>query len=446
MNASQSSGGSSASKLQTEFNALLVKYQQPAVKGGGFFGGQQAPQLPQIEPLAIDTLKLILEEAVRMQASDVHVEPLEQFLRVRFRLDGLLMELLRIPRALDMRLVSLLRVNCGLDPEQGIATGKPQDGRMAVTVDGEEADLRLSTFPTACGDKAVLRVIPRHKAIPKLEELGLRPAVLDALRHIIARPQGMILVSGPSGCGKSTTLYTMLQTLNQATRNIVTLEDPIELKIEGITQGAVQSRIGFTFSEGLRSILRQDPNVIMVGEIRDRETSEIAMSAALTGHLLFTTLHTNSALGAVARLLDMGLEPFLISSALTSVIAQRLARRLCTQCREPAAAQSQALALAEKVAQRSGFSIPQNFFKTLYRAKGCSACRQTGFNGRILLFELVQLSAALRQGILRKASIDEMRRTAAAEGMETIIMDGLHKVAAGLTTVEEVIRVAGVED
>ncbi|OGR84173.1 MAG: hypothetical protein A3J74_09210 [Elusimicrobia bacterium RIFCSPHIGHO2_02_FULL_57_9] len=276
--------------------------------------------------------------------------------------------------------------------------------------------------------------------------MGLRPAVLDALRHIIARPQGMILVSGPSGCGKSTTLYTMLQTLNQATRNIVTLEDPIELKIEGITQGAVQSRIGFTFSEGLRSILRQDPNVIMVGEIRDRETSEIAMSAALTGHLLFTTLHTNSALGAVARLLDMGLEPFLISSALTSVIAQRLARRLCTQCREPAAAQSQALALAEKVAQRSGFSIPQNFFKTLYRAKGCSACRQTGFNGRILLFELVQLSAALRQGILRKASIDEMRRTAAAEGMETIIMDGLHKVAAGLTTVEEVIRVAGVED
>lgn len=437
--------GNQVSGLQTQFNGLLAKFSQPAAKAG-FFGGQQAVKTPQIETLVIDTLKLILEEAVRMQASDVHVEPLENVLRVRFRLDGLLTEVLKIPRALDMRVVSLLRVNCGLDPEQGAATGKPQDGRMAVTVDGQEADLRLSTFPTSYGDKAVLRVIPRHKTIPKLEELGLRPGVLELLREIISRPQGMVIVSGPAGTGKSTTLYTMLQALNSPARNIVTLEDPIELKIEGITQGAVQSRIGLTFSEGLRSILRQDPNVIMVGEIRDRETAEIAMSAALTGHLLFTTLHTNSALGAVARLLDMGLEPFLISSALSAVFAQRLARRLCMQCREPVSGASPTLALAEKMALRSGVAVSANFFKSLYRSKGCPACRQTGYLGRMLLFEAVVLSSALRQQILRKAALDDMRKTAAAEGTETLLLDGFHKVAAGLTSIEELIRVAGVND
>ncbi|MDD5302626.1 MAG: ATPase, T2SS/T4P/T4SS family, partial [Elusimicrobia bacterium] len=268
--------------LQAEF-VDLVKKAKETTKGGMFGGGGKAK--PEDEKLVYDTVQRILKEAVKLRASDVHLEPLESSLRVRFRVDGILEEMLQIPSALNLRVVSHIRVMCGLDPERGIGTSKPEDARMSFAQEGVEVDLRLSTFPTTNGDKAVLRLIPRNSTVPAIDELGLAAKTTDALRAVITRPQGMFIVTGPTGSGKSTTLYTLLQLVNSPSRNIVTLEDPIEKKIPGINQGMIQTKAGFGFAEGLRAILRQDPNVIMVGEIRDLETAEIAVSASLTGHM-----------------------------------------------------------------------------------------------------------------------------------------------------------------
>ena len=436
--------GQRLSKLQKQFNALMEKAREKP--SWGFFGGGGGAKSPENEVLVVDVTQMVLREAMLSRASDIHLEPWADRLRVRFRIDGILEEVLDIPHALNIRLASHFRVMCGLDPEKGGGTGKPQDGRMVAAVDGNEADLRLATFPTAYGDKVVLRILPRRHKVPELEELGLRPVHVETVRQLIARPQGMIIVTGPSGSGKSTTLYTILHTLNAESRNIVTLEDPVEVNIPGITQGAIQPNIGFTFAGGLRAILRQDPNVIMVGESRDSETAEIAMRAALTGHLIFTTLHTNSALGAVTRLLDMGIEPFLIASAVTAVYAQRLARRLCGECREAYQPAAGELAQIEVLAQRAGIQVPADFLDSLHRSKGCPACRDTGFKGRVLLFEAALISAAMRPLILRKATMDEMHQEAVGGGMENLLCDGLHKVKAGLTTLDEVIRVVGAGD
>ncbi len=430
-------------RLQAEFDKLIAERDQKPK--AGFFGGS-SPKPKQDETFVPQVMQLILNEAVAIGASDIHLEPQKDHLRVRLRVDGILDEFLEVPHALDIRLVSYIRVACGLDPEKGVGMAKPEDGRMATVVGGKEADLRLSTFPTPHGDKAVLRVIPRTVTVPKLEELGLRPEGVRTLDELIRRPQGMIIVTGPTGSGKSTTLYTILQTLNEKSRNIVTLEDPIEKKIPGISQGLLAQKIGFTFSEGLRAILRQDPNIIMVGEIRDTETAEIALSAALTGHMLFTTLHTNSALGAVTRLLDMGLEPFLIASALTALCAQRLARKVCATCREPYEPPRSELAQLDELSKRSGAPIPPGARAKLWRGRGCADCRETGYAGRLLLFETVRLSPGLRQLILRKASVDEMREAALKEGAELLLTDGLKKAADGLTTLEELARVVGAED
>jgi type II secretory ATPase GspE/PulE/Tfp pilus assembly ATPase PilB-like protein len=256
----------------------------------------------------------------------------------------------------------------------------------------------------------------------------------------------MLVVTGPTGSGKSTTLYTTLMTLNETTRNIVTLEDPVEKKLPGISQGMIQPKVGFTFSSGLRAILRQDPNVIMVGEIRDVETAEIAMSAALTGHMLLTTLHTNSALGAVTRLLDMGLEPFLISSALTAVFAQRLARRLCEGCREAGEITAAERADVEELARRGGVKLGDLTGAKVYRPKGCSSCRDSGYRGRLLIFESVKLTPKLRELILAKGTLDEMKRVAVSEGAEMLLADGLKKAAMGLTSITEIARVVGADD
>ncbi|MEK7859665.1 MAG: GspE/PulE family protein [Elusimicrobiota bacterium] len=425
--------------LQRLFNELTDKMRP---KGKTGFFGATTPK-PEDDAFVHEAVALIMKEAMSLRASDIHLEPQEAALRVRFRIDGIMESVLEVPHALNIRVVSHICVTCGMDPEKGVGTGKPQDGRMAVNVEGQDADLRLSTFPTAYGDKAVLRIIPRKRQAPKLEELGLSPKVVETMNDLIHRPQGMIIVTGPTGSGKSTTLYTALQALNEPVRNIVTLEDPIELKIPGITQGFMNIKAGFTFSAGLRAILRQDPNVIMVGEIRDLETAEIAMSAALTGHMLFTTLHTNSALGAVTRLLDMGLEPFLISSALTAVFAQRLARRNCLECKEPHTASAAEKAEVEALARRGGVPLPAGFYQGLARSKGCKACRETGFTGRLLLSEIVTISTALRQLILRKAPMAEMREVALKEGAQTMLLDGLEKAAAGATTLGELVRVVG---
>ncbi|MBI5245620.1 MAG: type II/IV secretion system protein [Elusimicrobia bacterium] len=424
--------------LQPAFADLLAKA-KASKSGGGLFGGSKPK--PEEEKLVSDVVQMILRNAARLKASDVHMEPLEASLRVRFRVDGILEEVLQIPNIYNLRAVSHIRVMCGLDPERGIGTSRPEDGRMAFAQDGMEADLRLSTFPTSYGDKAVLRLIPRSTKVPPIDDLGLAQKTVDALRALTTRPQGMLIVTGPTGSGKSTTLYTLLQSINTPGRNIVTLEDPIEKKIPGINQGMIQPKAGFGFAEGLRAILRQDPNVIMVGEIRDLETAEIAVSASLTGHMIFTTLHTNSALGAITRLFDMELEPFLIASAVTAVSAQRLARRVCTACVQPYEATAEESAEIENRVLKAGIKFPQGLMQGLKRGAGCDACRGSGYQGRVLLFEFVAITPPLRQLILRKAAIDELRIASVKEGMEPMILDGFRKAGAGLTTIAEVFRV-----
>lgn len=429
--------------LQKGYLDIVAKHKDPGKSG--FFGGGAAAK-PAEERLVFDIVQYLMREAIKLKASDIHLEPLESRLRVRYRLDGILGEVLRVPHAQNVRIVSHIRVMCGLDPEKGVGTGKPEDGRMAVNVDGIEADLRLSTFPTPHGDKAVLRIIPRTTNVPKLEEIGLSPAVLALLKQAIHRPQGMVVVTGPTGSGKSTTLYTVLQELNDPTRNIVTLEDPIEKKIPGISQGMIQPKSGFGFAEGLRAILRQDPNIIMVGEIRDLETAEIAMSASLTGHMLLTTLHTVSALGAITRLIDMGLEPFLVASALTAVSAQRLVRRVCLECSEAYTPNAAERAEIEERARRAAVTIPEGMLTGLKRGRGCDDCRGTGYSGRMMLMELLLLGPALRALILNKATLDDMKAVAVKEGMEPMISDGLRKAASGLTTLSEIVRVVDISD
>ncbi|MBI2787522.1 MAG: type II/IV secretion system protein [Elusimicrobia bacterium] len=429
--------------LQAAF-VEIVKRAKETTKGGMFGGGGKAK--PEEEKLVSDTAQWILKEAVKLRASDVHLEPLESSLRVRFRVDGILEEVLQIPAALNLRVVSHIRVNCGLDPERGIGTSKPEDARMSLTQEGVEVDLRLSTFPTPNGDKAVLRLIPRNSKVPALEEIGLDPKITDALRAVSTRPQGMFIVTGPTGSGKSTTLYTLLQQINSPSRNIVTLEDPIEKKIPGVNQGMIQPKAGFGFAEGLRAILRQDPNVIMVGEIRDLETAEIAVSASLTGHMIFTTLHTNSALGSITRLFDMGLEPFLIASALTAVSAQRLARRVCETCAKPYEPTAAEVAEVEHRVKSAGIRMPDGLLKNLKQGAGCAACRQSGYLGRALLFEYVGISPTLRSLILKKAGLDDLRAAALKDGNDPLIADGLRKAAAGVISISEVFRVVDSTD
>lgn len=429
--------------LQPAFKRLLESTKE--IPKSGFFGGSPAKPPTTEEKLVGAVVQLILSEAMRMRASDIHLEPQETYLRVRYRIDGVMEEVLQVPHNLNMRVVSNIRVACSLDPEKQ-AGGKPEDGRVTVNLGGREADLRLSTFPTPYGDKAVLRVIPRGVKTTSLDELGLDPSSTSLLRSLFNRPQGLIIVTGPTGSGKSTTLYACLHELNDSSRNIVTLEDPIERKIAGITQGMIAPRQGFGFAEGLRSILRQDPNVIMVGEIRDTETAEIALSASLTGHLLLTTLHTVSALGAVNRLIDMGLEPFLVASALTAVTAQRLARTICPDCARPHAPTPEERAEVDARAAKVGIVVPPGLWSGLKEGAGCDSCRGTGYRGRVLVFEAAVVTPPLREAILRKGSVDDLKAAAAKGGMEPLLLDGLRKAAAGITTLAEITRVVDAAD
>jgi type II secretory ATPase GspE/PulE/Tfp pilus assembly ATPase PilB-like protein len=424
--------------LQPTFQELVTKAKE--MPKTGFFGGNSKPATTNEDKLVGDTVQLILQEAVHMRASDIHLEPQDALLRVRFRIDGILEEVLQIPYLLNLRVVSNVRVMCGLDPEKG-SGGKPEDGRVSVKLETIDADLRLSTFPTPHGDKAVIRVIPRNTKTATLNELGLHTQPIDQLRALLHHPQGLIIVTGPTGSGKSTTLYAALHELNDTSRNIVTLEDPIERKLPGITQGTLLPKQGFGFADGLRAILRQDPNIIMVGEIRDTETAEIALSASLTGHLLLTTLHTISALGAVNRLIDMGLEPFLIASALTAVTAQRLARTICTDCSKPYEPTPLELADIEARAKNAGISLPSDLSQHLKKGTGCPQCRGTGYRGRVLIYEAAVVTAPLREAILRKSGTDDLRLAALKGGMEPMIIDGLRKVYDGRTTLTEILRV-----
>jgi general secretion pathway protein E len=369
----------------------------------------------------------IVFQAVKDGASDIHFEPYERSVAVRFRLDGLLHDVLAPPARLHPTIAARVKIMAGLD----IAERRlPQDGRIRVRVAGRDVDVRVSIVPSAFGERIVLRLLDRAAAPLELSELGLAAPLANALDRLLAQSHGIVLVTGPTGSGKTTTLYAALRRLATGERNLMTIEDPIEYQLDGIGQMPVNPRIDLTFAAGLRAVLRQDPDVILVGEIRDRETVEIAMQAALTGHLVFSTLHTNDACSAMTRLLDMGVEPFLISSSVLAVVAQRLVRRVCSAC-----ALERAATFAERRALGSGTP------SALRQGAGCAACRGTGYRGRVAIHELVVLDDAIRGLVMARADATAIRRHNAAHGVPTLRIDGFEKARAGLTTVAEVLRV-----
>jgi type IV pilus assembly protein PilB len=378
-------------------------------------------------------VNLLITQAVNDRASDIHVEPTETDLRIRFRIDGVLHEVMRSPRSIQAGVISRLKVMA----EINIAERRiPQDGRISLKVGGRSVDLRVATLPIVHGEKVVMRILDKGQALLRLEDLGFLPETLERFSTAYHKPYGTILVTGPTGSGKSTTLYATLNILNESHRNIITVEDPVEYRLAGINQVQVHPRAGLTFASALRSILRADPDVILVGEIRDRETAVIAIEAALTGHLVLSTLHTNSAASTPMRLVEMGVEPFLVTSAIDCVVAQRLARRLCDHCKE-------AYQPTEAELVEAGWATDElsGDWPTLERAVGCSSCGKTGYRGRFAIHEVLLLSEELERMIIERRSTDDLVKVAVMEGMISLKKDGLRKVGLGLTSLEEIFRV-----
>jgi len=381
----------------------------------------------------IKLVNSVIAQSVDDSASDIHFEPQAKELMIRFRIDGVLHEIMSIPRRMQAGVTSRLKIMAELD----IAERRvPQDGRIGLMVGGKPIDMRVATLPTVYGEKVVMRLLDKSNVMLDLEDLGFSEKALKRFHKSLAKPYGAILVTGPTGSGKSTTLYAALNILNSPEKNVITVEDPVEYRLTGINQVQVNVRAGMTFSAALRSILRCDPDIVMVGEIRDRETAQIAIESALTGHLVLSTLHTNDAPGALSRLTEMGIEPFLTSSAVDCVLAQRLARRLCPQCREPYTATKEML-------RKNDFppEVCERDDVVLYRAKGCSRCNTTGYKGRLGLYEAMIVSEAIRRLTVERKSADEISRVAAAEGMKSLREDGIDKVLLGMTSVEEIARV-----
>jgi general secretion pathway protein E len=382
------------------------------------------------EAPVVRLVNLLIDEALAADASDIHIEPFEDSLRVRYRIDGLLYDQEAPPRRLQAALTSRIKIMAELN----IAERRlPQDGRIRVTAPGgRRVDIRVSTVPTIHGESIVMRLLDRSSVFLPLDRLGFAPATARAFEGLIRRPHGILLVTGPTGSGKTTTLYAALDKINRPDLKIITVEDPVEYQLRGVNQIPVRPKIGLSFAAGLRHIVRQDPDVIMVGEIRDLETAEIAIQAALTGHLVLSTLHTNDAPGAVTRLQDMGCEPYLISSVLAGVLAQRLVRRICAACRAPDHPDPAEL-LALGVTDPTGAE--------LWRGKGCADCRGTGYRGRTGIYELFPITEETRASMVRQATAGELRRLAVTRGMVTLREDAWTKAGAGLTTVEEILRV-----
>lgn len=376
----------------------------------------------------ISIVNAILDEAIKNRASDIHLEPQEKVLRIRFRVDGVLRDIPAPPKSMQNAITSRVKVMSNLDISE---TRLPQDGRFERQMNGQRrVDVRVSTFPTIYGENVVLRLLDHGEVLRKLEELGLSADNRKVLDSVIRLPHGILLVTGPTGSGKTTTLYSILQILNKPEVHIVTVEDPVEYQLPGIRQCQVNSKIGLTFSAGLRSILRQDPDIILVGEIRDKETAEIAIHSALTGHLVLSTLHTNDAASAPTRLIDMGVEPFLIASSLVGVLAQRLVRLLCLECREK-------YQLPPDQLEAMGFHSETG---SLYRGKGCRSCQMSGYTGRSGIFELMTVSDDIREHILKKSPSHTLKNMTQEKGMPTLREDGFHKVIRGETSLEEVLR------
>jgi type II secretory ATPase GspE/PulE/Tfp pilus assembly ATPase PilB-like protein len=382
------------------------------------------------QPPVIRFVNLLIREAHDARASDIHLESSREGLRARFRIDGVLADVPSPPKGMQAAVVSRVKLLAELD----IAERRvPQDGRIRVRLEERELDLRVSTVPTLYGESVVLRLLDRGGRPVALDELGMDPATLEVFRRLAERPHGILLATGPTGSGKTTTLYAALGLRQRTAEKIITVEDPVEYHLDAVTQVPVNIKAGMTFSGALRSILRQDPDVLMVGEMRDTETAGIAVQAAMTGHLVFSTLHTNDAASAITRLADLKVEPYLIAGTVEGVLAQRLVRRICPECQERYKADPSAVAL---LAQQPVGKM------TLARGRGCTACRDTGYRGRTGIFELLVMTDELRQALLKSPNASALRELALAQGMATLKQDGWRKVQAGITTVEEVLRVA----
>ncbi len=375
----------------------------------------------------IKLVNLIIIQAVKDRASDIHIEPEEDRVRIRYRVDGILHEVQKLPKHLQNVLSSRIKVMAKMDIAE---TRNAQDGRIQIKIESKNLDLRVSSFPTVYGENIVLRILDKTSVLLGLEDLGFSDSELKNFNKVIRKPNGIILVTGPTGSGKTTTLYSALSTINSTEKNIITIEDPVEYEIPLVRQTQINPKAGLTFATGLRSILRQDPDIIMVGEIRDKETAEIAIQASLTGHLVFSTLHTNDASSALTRLIDMGIEPFLIASSIIGILAQRLVRVICTSCKEKYIPSPEVLADL-KLGQKVEF----------YRGKGCGKCSNSGFSGRVGIFEVLLMNEEIKNMVTIKMSANDIRKRALEQGMTTLYSDGIEKIKKGITTIEEVLRV-----
>lgn len=384
------------------------------------------------EAPVVKLVNMLITRAAADRASDIHIEPGEKDLRVRFRIDGVLHEIMRTPRSIMNAVVSRLKIMSDIDIAE---RRRPQDGRISLRAGSRSIDLRVSTLPTIYGEKVVMRILDTSTAMLDLSDLGFLPDTLARYAEAYTKPYGTILVTGPTGSGKSTTLYATLNTINRPEVNIITVEDPVEYRLPGISQVQVNKKAGLTFANALRSFLRQDPDVMLVGEVRDLETASIAIESAMTGHLVLTTLHTNDAPSTVSRLIEMGVEPFLVGSALDAILAQRLARRLCHNCKEEYEATPSALADVGWPFEELGEQ------PMLLRAIGCATCAGTGYRGRLALHELMTFNEEIERLTVEHASTDALTKAAIANNMRPLRQDGFHKVAAGLTSIEEILRV-----
>ncbi len=383
------------------------------------------------ESPVVQLVNRLLHQAIEERASDLHVQPEVDRVRVRYRIDGMLHDIMRFDKDQLPGVVSRFKIMAQMDISERRV---PQDGRIRVDMGNGSVDLRISSFPNIHGEKVVVRILDQRKAITDIETLGMQPEEMQRFRTMLRRPWGMVLVSGPTGSGKSTTLTAGLHEINRSEVNIMTLEDPVEYRIQGVNQSQVRPRAGFTFASGLRSMVRQDPDVIMIGEVRDTETAEMAVRSALTGHLVLSTVHTNSAAGTVGRLMDMSVEPYLIGSTLLCVVGQRLVRRLCNSC-------SEEYVLPEDDRERLSLPLPEGKL-TLKRAVGCPYCSGTGYRGRVGIYEVLAVSRKIIDLITQRASMNEIQRQAVAEGMTGLVQDGVKKVLSHITTLDEVRRMA----
>src|SRR5467141_15398 len=415
------------SDMQTDLgNVEVVEDGEEGAKVDVFELKESADEAP-----VVKLVNMVLVDAIQKGASDIHFESYEKIFRIRFRMDGVLHEMLAPPKRLESAILSRLKIMSNLD----IAERRlPQDGRITLRYSNREIDFRVSTLPTIFGEKAVLRILDKDALKLDLTQLGFDDWSLEKFNAAIHQPYGMVLITGPTGSGKTTTLYSAIHTINSPEHNIMTAEDPVEYNLKGVNQVQINDGVGRTFAAALRSFLRQDPDVILVGETRDLETAQISIRAALTGHLVFSTLHTNDCPSTVARLFDMGIQPFLLSSALLVILAQRLGRRICKECRQPVEGKEDDLVPYGHVSQ----GLPN---VTFYRGKGCATCNFTGTKGRVAIYEVMPVGATLRDMILKNAGTAELREQAQKDGMKTLRQSGLMKVIEGTTTVEEVLRV-----